>query len=204
MRAPWCTAPPCHYFWCTPLTNSFASDLSNLVSSFLMHQFIICFSRKRLGLHQLSDLGYHHINSQLQKHLFSSSLPGAAGRLWAGGQPGVRGGEGTLAWGSAHLSTWDLDAHWQSFHFNAAALPHSSRYRIGDLSYFIPSTVLDSRVIKRAERAVMLAAACSSIWKSQIGLLFLSASIYYLRCMTKLFLRKLLYSTDFFLPPSII
>lgn len=116
----------------------------------------------------------------------------------------MHGGEGTLAWGSAHLSTRDIDAHWQSFHFNAAALPRSTRCRIGDLSYFIPFTVLDSRVIKRAERAVMLAAARSSVRKSQIGLLFLSESIYYLRCMTKLFLRKLLYSTDFFLPPLII
>ena len=116
-------------------------------------------------------------------------------------------GEGSPAWGSSRLSAWDRDAHLQSSHCNAAALLHSNRYRIGDLSHFIPFTVkavLNSRVTKHAGRAVMLVAVRSSVRKSQIGLLFPSASIYYLRCMTKLFLRKLLYSTDFFLPSSII
>lgn len=121
---------------------------------------------------------------------------------WAQG-----GGEGIPAWGSSSLSAWDLDAHLQSFHYNAAALLHGSRDRIGDPSHFIAfavKAVLNRRVIKRAGRAVMLVAVCSGVRKSQIGLQFPSASMYYLRCVTKLFLRTLLYSTDFFLPPSIM
>lgn len=115
--------------------------------------------------------------------------------------------EGSPARGSAHLSIWNLHAHLQSFHCNAVVLLHSTRYTTGDLSHFMPFTVkaaLNSRVMKCAGRAAILVAVRSSIRRSQRGLQFPSASVYYLRCVTELFLRKLRYSTYFFLPPSII
>lgn len=94
--------------------------------------------RRRLGLHQLSDMGYHHTDSVAAETPCSSSLLGAAGGLGAGRQLG----RGNPCLGEfLSPEAWDPTAHLQSFHCSAAALLHSNRYRTGDLSHSIPFTV---------------------------------------------------------------
>lgn len=111
-------------------------------------------------------------------------------------------GEGTPAWGSSCLLRPGTPLPTCS-PSTAVQLPCYTAIGTGLVTFPILSLLLWKLflfpVIKRGGGTV-----CFSIRRSQRGLQFPSASMHYLRCVTKLFVRKLLYSSVFFLAPSII
>lgn len=108
-------------------------------------------------------------------------------------------GEGAPAWGNSCLPRPGTSLPTCS-PCTAVQLPRFTAVGTGLVTFpSYPPHCKSHRVIKHGGGT-----ACSSIRESQRFAWMPSASMYYLRCVTKLFVRKLLCSSDFFSAPSII
>lgn len=84
---PWCTAQPCHWFWCTSHTNGFASDLSILISSFLTPNWLFALVGRGFWWSAAVRHGIPPHKLIAPETPFSSASLGGAGSGGAEGSP---------------------------------------------------------------------------------------------------------------------